>query len=514
MRLLEAVEATAAHDPRSRAVCTSEGACMSYGQLWDASEAIARLVGDALGAGSDPVPVAVWGNKDPLMLACFLGCMKAGCPYVPLDCHSVPPERARGIIEQLGDPLVLAVDELAQPLPNAARIFARPELERAVAAGGASRRERWIAGEDLCYILFTSGSTGAPKGVEVTAACVDNFATWCLRLGGLDKRGLVFLDQAPFSFDLSVFEIAGALMAGGSLFSLTHATQQSAAARERALASSGVNVWVSTPSFAELCLSDRSFSAELLPDLALFIFCGETLANATALALLDRFPGARVLNTYGPTESTVAVTEVTVTREMAEASAPLPVGTPRPGTRLRIRDASGRDCAPGERGEVIIEGDTVARGYFGRPDLTERAFGRVEVAGRPVRTYRTGDEGYLDADGMLHFGGRLDLQVKLNGFRIELGEIEERLRRLPGVHAAAVVALEREGRAYALVAHVVADEPEEPLTDFRRGLALKQALKESLPHYMIPKKVVFHSALPMTGNGKIDRRALVAASGL
>ena len=201
------------------------------------------------------------------------------------------------------------------------------------------------------------------------------------------------------------------------------------------------------------------------------------------------------------------MTSVEVTDEMAGASDPLPVGSARPGTRIRIVDASGAECAPGSLGEIVIEGDTVARGYYRRPDLTERSFGASELTEAPVRTYRTGDEGWLDGAGMLHYRGRLDLQVKLNGFRIELGDIEEHLRRLPEVAAAAVVPAVREGRVSHLVAHVV---PAAPLstTPFRAGLALKERLRGALPHYMIPKKVAFLDALPMTGNGKVDRRAL------
>lgn len=559
MRYLERIEWAAGVYADACAVQVSTGERLTYAELWRASEALASYIAAHVAPGT---PVVVYGNKHPLMVTSFLACMKAGCPYVPVDCFSVPSSRAASIVEQIAaalpadaaSPLVCAVEEFPQPeLLSAARLVDRAALEDAACADGASDRARWIAGEDLAYVLFTSGSTGAPKGVEVTASCFDNFCAWDLELaaGALGSRAAdgtaddiavsdgspaaplvsgsgsagaasspldaalpaptpaVWIDQAPFSFDLSVFELAGALASGGTLFSLAHATQQSMAEQLEALAASRAGVWVSTPSFAELCLAAPEFSDTLMPSLRLFLFCGETLPNATAARLLERFGAARVLNTYGPTESTVAVTSVEVTPELAAADAPLPVGAPRRGTRVRIVDAAGADCAPGAFGEVIIEGDTVARGYFNRPDLTERAFGAAELDGRSCRTYRTGDEGALDAVGMLHYRGRLDLQVKLNGFRIELGEIEEHLRRLPAVAAAAVVPAERDGKISHLVAHVVSAEP---LTEspFRTGLALKEQLKATLPHYMIPKKIVFAEALPMTGNGKVDRRALAA----
>lgn len=519
MRCLDNIERFAREWPMRVAVRASTGMELTYGELWAASEALASQISKRVDAGA---PVMVYGNKDPFMAVCFLACMKSGCPYVPIDGYSVPPARTASIATQIAAslsgedeaaaPLVLAVGEFptCDEMPPVKTIEHRA-IGELVAAAGHSDPARWIDGEDLAYILFTSGSTGAPKGVEVTAACFDNFCDWDLELAhaGADgvEEGAVWIDQAPFSFDLSVFELAGALGGGGTLYSLAFETQQSMAAQLAALAESHASVWVSTPSFAELCLANADFDERVMPDLRLFLFCGETLPNAVAARLLDRFPRARVVNTYGPTESTVAVTSVEVTPEMASSAEPLPVGAPRLGTRVRIVDDRGAEVPAGTFGEVVIEGDTVARGYFGRPDLTEGAFGIAQLEGRAVRTYRTGDEGCLDAAGMLHFRGRLDLQVKLNGFRIELGEIEGRLRRLPEVAAAAVAPVYRDGKVSHLVAHVV---PARPLADtpFREGLALKERLAEFLPHYMVPKKIAFREDLPMTGNGKLDRRAL------
>lgn len=519
VKYLENIERFARERPDRTAVRASTGMDLTYQELWAASEALAAQVGTRVERG---VPVIVYGNKDPFMVVCFLACMKAGCPYVPIDGNSVPPQRTASIATQIlasmrGDagteaPLVLAVGTfpMCDEMPPVTVIEHRA-IGDLVAAAGHSDRGRWIDGEDLAYILFTSGSTGAPKGVEVTAACFDNFCEWDLELAHAHAperaNGPVWLDQAPFSFDLSVFELAGALGGGGTLYSLASETQLSMAAQFDALKESGADIWVSTPSFAELCLANADFDQNAMPDLRLFLFCGETLPNATAARLLERFPSARVLNTYGPTESTVAVTSVEVTPEMAAGDEPLPVGSPRLGTRIRIADEEGHSVPAGTFGEVVIEGDTVARGYFGRPDLTARAFGEAVLEGAAVRTYRAGDEGYLDADGMLHFRGRLDLQVKLNGFRIELGEIESHLRRLSEVAAAAVVPVYRDGKISHLVAHIVPSAPLED-TPFRAGLALKERLAELLPHYMIPKKVAFRESLPMTGNGKLDRRAL------
>jgi D-alanine--poly(phosphoribitol) ligase subunit 1 len=497
--------------PERIALQTSDGESETYGAYWRASEGIASLIRQS----GYPVkkPVMVYGHKSPRMIECFHACLKTGHPYVPVDCHSVPPERVANIAGQIGDPLLLAVEDL----PDAgisAQTVDREQLEAAVAAAPdldsafeSVDRTAWVSGDDLAYILFTSGSTGAPKGVCVTASCIDGFCRWALTLGDAEREGAVFLNQAPFSFDLSVYEQAMSFWAGGTLYSLTKESQDSFRLQMEALAASRARIWVSTPSFAEMCLVEPSFDEQMMPDVRLFLFCGETLPNGTAARLLERFPHAQVVNSYGPTESTVAVTACTVTGQMAASSDPLPVGRPRKGTRIDIVADNGEPVPAGECGEIVIAGDTVARGYLGRPDLTAKAFGTDMVDGKLVRTYRTGDEGWLDASGMLHYRGRLDLQVKMNGFRIELGEIEENLRRLPCIKAACVVPSVKDGQIRYLVAHVVW-EGERTESDFRQGLGIKEALKDVLPHYMIPRKVVFHDALPMTPNGKCDRKAL------
>ena len=195
-----------------------------------------------------------------------------------------------------------------------------------------------------------------------------------------------------------------------------------------------------------MCLRDPNFDSSLLPQISLFLFCGETLTNRTAQKLAGRFPDAVIMNTYGPTESTVAVTEVQVTPELTETEIPLPVGRPKPGTWIEIHSPEGARLTDGERGEIVILGNTVSPGYFRRPDLSEPVFFTVSKSGNTVRGYRTGDEGYIK-DGMLYYCGRIDLQIKLHGYRIELGDIESNLLKLPGIKNAAAVANMRDGKS-------------------------------------------------------------------
>src|SRR5664279_149477 len=277
---------------------------------------------------------------------------------------------------------------------------------------------------------------------------------------------------------------------------------------------SDVSIWVSTPSFADLCLADPGFDVSLLPRLGLFLFCGETLPTATAAALRERFPDALVVNTYGPTESTVAVTSVVIEEHHLAAAAALPVGRAKPGTTILIRDENGADLPPGQPGEILIVGDTVSIGYLHRPDLTAPVFTLVDVDGSPTPAYRTGDLGHLDADGMLHFGGRLDGQIKLHGYRIELEDVENNLRRVAGVQQAAVVAIWNE---FGVVTHLhgfvqLASPPEGgPLAV---ATALKKELRAYVPDYMVPKLLTVVDRIPLTGErcsrGTHDRGVRVA----
>lgn len=497
MGILQAIEGHAASHPEQVAHRWSGGS-LTWGDLWRRSGNLAvRLHADPRGSGR---PVVIHAHTQSDALVAMLACVRAGVPYVPVD-DSIAPGRLTATLAAAGAALVLAVS----PLPDG---FDLPQgcaaLDAAAVADAsapdATPDPAWAtAGTGVWYVIFTSGSTGEPKGVQISADNLASFVTWLAGL--LPAGGQVFLNQAPWSFDLSVMDTWVSLATGGTLISLDRDQIARPAALLEALRTSGVTTWVSTPSFADLCLALEAFTADLV-DVGTFLFCGETLPAAMASALLERFPRAEVVNTYGPTEATVAVTHVVVTPAVLEAHPVLPVGHPKPGCTLTIRDADGGEVPAGQVGEIWIHGDTVSAGYLGRPDLTGVAF--APDRGRP--TYRTGDLGRL-VDGVLFFEGRADHQVKLHGYRIELGDIEAQLARLDEVDAAVVLPRGEAGALTHLEAVVRLADPQAPRS-LTTTLALRRRLGDLLPAYMIPKTFTYVDVFPLTANGKVDRRAL------
>lgn len=477
---------------------------LTWGELEERSDRLAVYLHESC---PQRAPVIVYGHKSPYMLVCFLACVKSGRAYVPVD-SSFPAGRINDILRAVSPELMLATEALPEGLAEVKAI--QPEEHFTSGGERLVPDPAWeVSAEDNYYIIFTSGSTGKPKGVQITSDCLDHFVQWAVTLGGavdlMDGSVRTFINQAPFSFDLSVFDLYLALYTGGTLWAIPKQLQGDMDKLYKYLGASGAAVWVSTPSFAELALADSQFREALVPTMKLFLFCGETLTNQTAEKLHRAFPRAEVVNTYGPTESTVAMTSVCVTPELCARYAPLPVGVAKPGTWVYIMDEAGKLLPEGEKGEIVIVGDSVSPGYWRDPEKTAAVFGAMRVNGTEHRLYHTRDKGSIK-EGMLFFHGRIDLQIKLHGYRIELEDIESNLLSLRQVERAAVLPDYTEGAVSGLSAFVVLRE--------RSGSALKERqrlreeLKQHLPAYMLPRRFIFCDSLPMTANGKVDRRRL------
>ncbi len=472
---------------------------ITYRQLWEKSEDLAAYIKGF--CGEDKTPVVVYGHKNPLMLVAFLACVKSGRAYVPVDV-SVPGDRVEAIIDSVQPRLILSTEMLEAYKTYPCLDLVNDSYENKEIS--IIPEEDYVKDRDVYYIIFTSGSTGTPKGVQISYESLNHFTEWALTLGGFSKEGKRFLNQAPFSFDLSVMDLYMSLASGSCLFSLEKETQAEYRKLFVALKESDANVWVSTPSFADLCLADDSFNQELLPDMELFLFCGELLTNKTAGALLERFPKAQVYNTYGPTESTVAVTEVRVDPQINKRYCPLPVGKSKPGTMIKIMDGN-RELPDGEKGEVVIIGNTVSVGYFKNPKENEKKFFRYHDGKEDVPAYHTGDRGYIQ-DGQLFYCGRMDLQIKLHGYRMEIEDIEKNLMRVRGVEKALVVPVyDKDKVKYLKGFCVYTGEIENTLKTQKK---IKEEMTQFVPGYMVPRKIIFVEEMPMTANGKIDRKKM------
>src|SRR6266566_7410059 len=429
MDLIERIDRWGAVAPEATAHI-SDRKTLTYGQLRRRSDALASYLTERF--GDDRSPIAVLGHREPEMLIAFLGAVKSRRPYVPLD--TVLPQQRIDKILAISRPALLLMPEDISKLSSVAE------------PAPATRAQR----DDPFYILFTSGSTGEPKGVIITLGCLEHFVAWMLEEQKFTPLGETFLNTAPFSFDLSVMDLYCSLATGGTLFSIGRDLVANPKMLYRALGNSGATTCISTPSFAQMCLVEEKFAEGMLPRVRRFLFCGETLAVQTAARLLERFPRAQVWNMYGPTEATVATTSVRIDHTILEKYSPLPVGRPMPGTEVFVTDENREILPTNKRGEIIIAGPNVSPGYLARPDLTANAFFRH----RGQRAYRTGDRGRF-RDNLLFFEGRIDEQIKLNGYRIELGDVEANLRALASVRDAVVIPVIKDGTAQSLAAFVV-----------------------------------------------------------
>lgn len=498
MKVLNLIETMADKYPEALAFHSRCGE-ITYEELWVRSGKLAQWIDDELGNNKSPIPV--YGHKSPEMIVCFLACVKSGRAYCPIDI-SMSEDRVNDIISLTGSSLVLATEELES---DNVTVVSKEQILKNSKTGLEIKEDKWVAEKENFYIIFTSGSTGKPKGVQITYGNLTKFTEWMHNLGDSRKESSVFLNQAPFSFDLSVMDLYTSLTNGCTLWCIDKELQQDISATIDYIKSGEIEYWVSTPSFVDMCLADKKFNGENLKSIKMFYFCGEKLTVRTALKLRTAFPKAKIINTYGPTESTVAVTDVEITDEMLASGNELPIGIAKPGTSVYIAGADGNIAHPGEKGEIIIAGDTVSPGYYNNSEKTEEVFVEGSRFGEKAKVYRTGDEGYLTKEGMLYYSGRMDFQIKFHGYRIELGDIEKNLMSIDGISAAVVLPKRHEEKIRYLSAFVVAQDKK---GDYADRKAVKESLKKKLPEYMIPKKVVFIEQMPLTDNGKVNRRKL------
>ena len=492
-------EAQAAATPDATAVLFAGDRRIDYAQLNGRANQLAhRLL--ALGARPD-APVAIALERSPELIVALLAVLKAGAAYLPLD-PSYPDERLAFMLEDSQARILLTQSHLPDRLPRIAEHVLCLDDWSALAEVPEHNPQRPVAPGHLAYIIYTSGSTGRPKGVMIEHRGLSNYLLWAI-----EAYGPAAAEASPvhssISFDLTVTSIYPPLLSGGYVELLPEdigGEALLAALREKRRRSL-VKI---TPAHLEL-LGRQLGPDELAGGSKTLVIGGENLLAETLAPWRRHAPSTRLINEYGPTETVVGCCVYEARPEDPHSGA-VPIGRPIANTRLYVLDHDLQPTPIGVPGELHIGGAGLARGYWNRPELTAEKFIADPFSDRPGdRLYKTGDLARYRPDGNLECLGRLDQQVKIRGFRIELGEIEAALASHPRIGEAVVIAREDAGplslAAYLVPAAAAAVPPVAELRAF---------LQKTLPDYMLPAAFVVLEALPLTANGKVDRRALPA----
>ena len=496
------------------------GTTRSYAGLRQHSARIARSVLD--GGCEQGDLVGVFAHRSLTAYTGILGALMAGCGYVPLH-PCFPAERTRRMFRLAGlstvvvgaealigldtllegatSPLTIIGPEIgdfgALPLKRPSHRF----ITAAQTAGLAPLRQpRPAAPEDVAYLLFTSGSTGIPKGVPVSqrnvAGYLDHMADR-LDIGPEDRVSQTF----DLTFDLGVHDLFATWQAGAALCVLPERTVMAPA---KFIVEQGLTVWFSVPSVAMIMARLRLLKPGVFPLLRLVLFCGEALPVGSVLRWTEAAPNARFENLYGPTETTIAITGFRWAGKASVARCRggiVPIGVPFPGQEIRILDSQGEPILGPGRGELLLAGSQVTAGYWRAPDKTAERYLRFPDCPESL-WYRTGDIVERDVESCLHFIGRVDNQIKLNGHRIELQDVDAALREATGSDLAVSVAWPAgEAGVLGIVGCVEASIAADDTAVLRR-------CAELLPPYMVPSRIHRVRQMPLNVNGKIDRGAL------
>ncbi len=467
---------------------------LSYAELDARAD---RVAASLLAAGvTTGVPVALLMDRSPEAIVALLGILKAGAAYLPLD-PTHPAERLAFVIDDAR--AVLAIVAADAPAPSGLTVptTTLEQLEHAATRAD----EPLLDSAALAYVMYTSGSTGTPKGAEITHRSI-------IRL----VRGIDYVDfgtrprilhAAPLGFDASTFEIWGALLNGGTCVVHDERIPTGCGLAGTIARHEARIAWLTAALFNAIVDDD----ATRLRGLGQILTGGEALSPPHIRKAYAALPDVTIINAYGPTECTTFATTYPIPREPDADLRSIPIGRPIADTTLYVLNARGEPVPSGVIGELYIGGSGLARGYLARPELSAERFVADPFGADGGRLYRTGDLVRWLPEGLIEFIGRADGQVKIRGYRIEIGEVEAALRRIAGVRACAVLAREDQPGQKRLVAYYVADD--ESVT----ARHLREQLGHALPDFMVPTVYMGLDVLPITVNGKLDRRALPAPDG-
>ena len=522
--LTHLVSESASATPEATAI-RGEPELVTYGALEEQSNRIARaLHAEGLAPGDR---IGLHMPKTPTAIVALFGILKAGGCVVPVGVGT-PTPRFRDLAEQCGMRGIVGTADACRRLGSQA--FEAPQLEVALLTDGQAdaldglpvravdlpEAERAQSSDplsvptidrDLAYVLFTSGSTGSPKGVMLSHRAVLTFVTWAAHEFGIGPEDRLS-NHAPLNFDLSTFDIYAALGSGASVTVILEGLTMFPVRLAELIELREISVWYSVPSVLTLLATKGGLAGCDTGALRTVLFAGEVFPIRHLREVMQAVPAARFFNLYGPTETNVCTYHEVEGIPAADA-APIPIGRPCANTRTVVLDAEGAPVTrPGAEGLLHVAGSSLMDGYYGRPEETAAAFGRNPLTpGRDERIYCTGDWVAIGPAGEYLFLGRRDHMIKVGGYRIELGEIETALYAHPGVREAAAVAVPDDLLGNRIRAAVVAE---------RSGVdeqELKRHCGALLPRYMIPHEIRFLDALPRTSTDKVDRPLLAREEG-
>ncbi|HKW37095.1 MAG TPA: amino acid adenylation domain-containing protein [Burkholderiales bacterium] len=514
--LQEGVSAQAQARPEATALVFKEER-LTYGALEEASNRLAHLLKGLGCRRGDRIGLLL--PKTPTAIVAMLGVLKADAIYVPMD-PAGPAARQARVLEVSDCRCVLAAGLAGENIRGAfaaAALANRPvvgwlddgppaDVDAAftlqdLAAHPATPPAYGNADSDVAHILFTSGSTGLPKGVMITHAGVGHFIRWASGHFGIAPSDRIS-QHPPLHFDLSTFDIFGTLSAGAELHLVPPELNLLPPRLAQFIRDADLTQWFSVPSVLNLMAKFDVVRPNDFPGLRRVLWCGEAMPTPTLMYWMRRLPNAQFTNLYGPTEATIASSYHTVTTCPADEREPIPIGCACDGEELLVLDGELRPAPPGQAGDLYIRGAGLSPGYWRDPDKTRSAFLPCPGgAGPQDRIYKTGDLARRGPDGVHYFLGRADTQIKSRGYRIELGEIESALHSLPDLLESAIVAIQSAGFEGWLIccAYVAAAGRDVS------GSSLRRSLSALLPGYMLPARWMPYQFLPKNDNGKIDR---------